>query len=140
MEAEQVILPNGKTATLAKTHTLTAANDSTVKTVPIATKKAIVFFIGGAADQEKYYFQGAFHNIDGARNILDQRISANSKLSSKYTSWLRSYKDAKGAGDIQTYFTKKSLTNLALSISLATVLEDGTERTCRAYCRRPVTK
>lgn len=107
MEAEQVTLPSGKTATLAKTHTLTAANDSTVKTVPIATKKAIVFFIGGAADQEKYYFQGAFHNIDGARNILDQRISANSKLSSKYTSWLRSYKDAKGAGDIQTYFTKK---------------------------------
>ncbi|WP_236443175.1 hypothetical protein [Pseudomonas syringae] len=88
MEAEQVSLPSGKTASLAKAHTLTAANDSTVKTVLVVTKKAIVFFIGGAADQEKYYFQGAFHNIDGAKNILDQRIGSNSKLSSKYTSVL----------------------------------------------------
>ena len=91
MAAEQVVLPNGKTASLATTHTLTAANDPTVKSVPVAEKKAIVFFIGGAADQEKYYFQGAFHNIDDARNILDKRISAIKPLSKKYTSWPKSY-------------------------------------------------
>ncbi|WP_241000250.1 hypothetical protein [Pseudomonas viridiflava] len=41
MEAEQVILPNGKTATLAKTHTLTAANDSTVKLFRLRQRKRL---------------------------------------------------------------------------------------------------
>jgi hypothetical protein len=104
MAAEQVVLPSGKTASLATTHTLTAANDPAVKSVPVAGKKAIVFFIGGAADQERYYFQGAFHNIDDARNILDKRISAIKPLSIKYTSWAKSYNDAKGSSDIQTNF------------------------------------
>jgi hypothetical protein len=104
MAAEQVVLPSGKTASLATTHTLTAANDPAVKSVPVAEKKAIVFFIGGAADQEKYYFQGAFHNIDDARNILDKRVSAIKPLSKKYTSWAKSYNDAKGSSDIQTNF------------------------------------
>ncbi|WP_248807311.1 alpha/beta hydrolase [Pseudomonas sp. MWU13-2100] len=104
MEAEKIILPSGKTASLVATHTLTTVHDTTVKSVPIAEKKAIVFFIGGAGDQESYYFQGAFHNIDSARNILDTRISAMKPLSKKYTSWPKSYNAARGSGSIQTNF------------------------------------
>lgn len=107
MAAEQIVLPNGNTASLAATKILTAANDSTVKAVPVPEKKAIVFFIGGAADQEKYYFQGAYHNIDAAKNLLDNRISPNAKLKPKYTSWARGYNDAKGSGDIKTNFIDK---------------------------------
>jgi hypothetical protein len=103
-EAEQVDLPSGKTASLATAHTLTVVADPTVKSVPVAEKKAIVFFIGGAADQEKYYFQGANNNINYARNILDKRINAIKPLSKKYTSWPKSYNDARGSGDIQTHF------------------------------------
>ncbi|MGA8134895.1 MULTISPECIES: alpha/beta hydrolase [Pseudomonas] len=104
MEAEKIILPSGKTASLAATHTLTVVNDTTIKSVPVAEKKAIVFFIGGAGDQESYYFQGAFHNIDNARNILDNKISAMKLLSKKYTSWPKSYNDARGSSNIQNNF------------------------------------
>ena len=107
MAAEQTVLPNGNTASLASTQQLTAANDTTVKAVPVPEKKAIVFFIGGAADQESYYFQGAYHNIDDARSLLDSRINAIPKLSKKYASWPRGYNDARGSGDIKTHFTGK---------------------------------
>ncbi|CAI8969240.1 Alpha/beta hydrolase [Pseudomonas sp. IT-232MI5] len=104
MPAEQIQLPNGNTASLAVTPTLTLVKDQSVKTAPVPVKKAIVFFIGGAADQEKYYFQGAFHNIDDAQKQLDGKIAGNAKLKAKYTGIPKSYKDARGAGDIQTHF------------------------------------
>lgn len=107
MAAEQVKLPNGNTASLAVTPTLTIVKDQTVKTAPVPVKKAIVFFIGGAADQETYYFQGAFHNIDDAQKLLDARIGASETLKAKYTGLPKSYKDAKGSGDIQTHFIDK---------------------------------
>ncbi|MCV4264490.1 alpha/beta hydrolase [Pseudomonas capsici] len=103
-QAEEIVLPNGKTARLATTHTLTAVNDAVVKTVPVAEKKAVVFFIGGAADQEPYYFQGPFYNINDAQAVLDPRIQAIKNLSSKYISYTKSYKHAKGDSDIQTHF------------------------------------
>ncbi|WP_231674598.1 hypothetical protein [Pseudomonas quasicaspiana] len=41
MAAEQVNLPNGNTASLAVTPTLTVVNDQTVKTAPVPVKKAM---------------------------------------------------------------------------------------------------
>ncbi|WP_318654567.1 hypothetical protein [Pseudomonas sp. MWU13-2100] len=72
MEAEQITLPSGKTATLAATHTLTAVNDSITTVVPVATPKPVILFIGGAGDQHSYYFQGAFHDIEYAAQHRSQ--------------------------------------------------------------------
>ncbi|MGA8133534.1 MAG: alpha/beta hydrolase [Pseudomonas gingeri] len=100
MEAEQITLPSGKTATLAATHTLTAANDSTIKVVPVTAPKPVILFIGGAGDQQSYYFQGAFHNINYAAEQLlaplDQRFSKGA-----YVVRVMGYNDSKGESDIQ---------------------------------------
>ncbi|MGQ3851530.1 alpha/beta hydrolase [Pseudomonas capsici] len=106
-QAEKIVLSNGKTACVAKTHTLTPVNDAVVTTVPVAEKKAVVFFIGGAADQESYYFQGPFKNVNDAQAILDNKIKNAKNLLPKYTSEVKSYKHAKGSGDIQKNFIDK---------------------------------
>lgn len=103
-QAEKIVLSNGKTACVAKTHTLTPVNDAVVTTVPVAEKKAVVFFIGGAADQESYYFQGANRNVDYARAFLDDKIGTNKTLLAKTSIVSKGYNTAKGTGDIQTHF------------------------------------
>lgn len=111
MEAEQITLPSGKTATLAMTHTLTAANNTTLKVVPVTAAKPVIFFIGGAADQEPYYFQGAFHNIEHAAAdllpFLDKRFGADA-----YVSRTIGYNASRGHSDIQknvkAFIPKKS--------------------------------
>ncbi len=105
-QAEKIVLSNGKTACVAKTHTLTPVNDAVVKTVPVAEaeKKAVVFFIGGAADQESYYFQGANRNVDDAKAIFISRLEKHGTLISKCTIESKSYNTAKGSGDIQKHF------------------------------------
>ncbi|MDO7930062.1 hypothetical protein Q6A51_25105 [Pseudomonas sp. KFB-139] len=71
------MLLNEKPARLVMTHTLTAVNDAVVKTVPVAEKKA--FFIGGAADQDAYYFQRPF-----CPNRSQPKNSSYKNLLSKY--------------------------------------------------------
>ncbi|MGF6153876.1 hypothetical protein [Pseudomonas fluorescens] len=51
-----------------KTHTLTCKTDNSVKQVPIALRDIVIFFIGGAGDQESYYGTGP-NNIDAVRKI-----------------------------------------------------------------------
>ncbi|RMQ41649.1 hypothetical protein ALQ04_00538 [Pseudomonas cichorii] len=106
-QAEKIVLSNGKTACVAKTHTLTPINDAVVTTVPVAEKKAVVFFIGGAADQESYYFQRANRNVDDARILLQKKIDSSETLKPKYEGISKSYNTAKGSGDIQTHFIDK---------------------------------
>lgn len=52
-----------------KTHTLTCKTDNSVKQVPIALRDIVIFFIGGAGDQESYYGNGPNNNIDAVRKI-----------------------------------------------------------------------
>jgi hypothetical protein len=52
-----------------KTHTLTCKTDQSVKQVPVALRDLVVFFIGGAGDQESYYGTGPNNNIDYVRRI-----------------------------------------------------------------------
>ena len=53
-EAEQIVLPSGKTATRVATHTLTPINDSQIKVVPVAlpAAKVVVILVGGRRRQE----------------------------------------------------------------------------------------
>ncbi|WP_085633796.1 alpha/beta hydrolase [Pseudomonas sp. R16(2017)] len=106
MEAEKIILPSGNSASLAATHTLTPVNNSQIKAVPVSAPKPIIFYIGGAGDQESYYFQGAFHNIDDVDLLMSKRME-NAQLSEKYTKYVWGYNEARGDGDI-----KKHITNL----------------------------
>ncbi|MBD9603734.1 alpha/beta hydrolase [Pseudomonas sp. PDM10] len=52
-----------------KTHTLTCKTDQSIKQVPVALRDLVVFFIGGAGDQESYYGTGPNNNIDYVRRI-----------------------------------------------------------------------
>lgn len=54
-QAEEVVLSNGKTVRLATTYTLMTVNDAVVKTMPVAERKAVVFFIGKKAADQKLY-------------------------------------------------------------------------------------
>jgi hypothetical protein len=104
MEAEKIILPNGNTASLAATHTLTAVNNSQIKAVPVPTAKPIIFYIGGAGDQESYYSQGAFHNIDDVDLLMSKRMT-NAHLSEKYTKYVWGYNEARGGRNIKDHIT-----------------------------------
>ncbi|WP_248804274.1 alpha/beta hydrolase [Pseudomonas sp. MWU13-2100] len=104
MEAEKIILPSGKTASLVATHTLTAVSNSQIKTVPVPTAKPIVFYIGGAGDQESYYFQGAFHNINEVEVLMSKRMK-NAQLFEKYTKHVWGYNEVRGGRDIKEHIT-----------------------------------
>ena len=102
MEAEKLMLANGKTASRVATPTLTATSDKSVKQVPVEIKKAIVFFIGGAGDKESYYFSGPFGNVLDAKEKFDLRAD---DLGTKglYISHYLGYSEVKGSGDIKKY-------------------------------------
>ncbi|WP_122412559.1 alpha/beta hydrolase [Pseudomonas viridiflava] len=105
MEAEKLILPNGNTASLATTHTLTAVSNSQIKVVPVPAAKPVIFYIGGAGDQQSYYFQGAFRNIDDVDLLMSKRMT-NAQLSEKYTKYVWGYEKARGESDIEDHFIK----------------------------------
>lgn len=52
-----------------KTHTLTCKTDQSVKQVPVILRDLVIFFIGGAGDQESYYGTGPNNNIDYVRRV-----------------------------------------------------------------------
>lgn len=87
----------------ARSFALTAATDKSVKTVPVTVKKAVIFFIGGAADKERYYGQGPNNNIRDAQQLLDPDFI---QYGDQYFSDHIDYKYAKGEKDISEYFTK----------------------------------
>jgi hypothetical protein len=96
MGANAVVLPSGKTASLAATHTLTPTNDQSPKEVAIENGRAVAFFIGGAGDKESYYFSGPYRNITYARDPFDQRMISSGKKE-LYKSYYLGYDEAKGS-------------------------------------------
>lgn len=52
-----------------KTHTLTCKTDQSIKQVPVTLRDLVIFFIGGAGDQESYYGTGPNNNIDYVRRV-----------------------------------------------------------------------
>ncbi|WP_165668243.1 alpha/beta hydrolase [Metapseudomonas otitidis] len=85
----------------ATERTLTPASDQTVKQVPVEVKKAVVFFIGGAADKESYYFQGPNNNVADAQILLDAHFQLE-RQSGTYESHHLGYSDVRGSWDIDS--------------------------------------
>lgn len=65
MEAEKIVLPNGSSASLAASHTLTDTKDAQVKMVPVPAPatNVVVFLIGGAGDKKRFLGSGPNGNI-----------------------------------------------------------------------------
>ena len=57
-------------------HTLTCKTDQSVKQVTVSVRDAMVFLVGGAGDQERYYVDGPNHNVDYVRDMVDADIEA----------------------------------------------------------------
>ncbi|MDR3432239.1 MAG: hypothetical protein P4L95_10130 [Rouxiella aceris] len=81
MEAEKIVLPNGNTASLATTHTLTPVNDAQIKLVPVPSPatKVVVFLIGGAGDKKRFLGSGPNYNIQPAKPYLEKFSFSNIK-------------------------------------------------------------
>lgn len=73
-----------------KTHTLTCKTDQSVKQVSVGLRDLVIFFIGGAGDQESYYLTGPNNNIDYVRKLT---IADAKKLNviNRCPSWALSY-------------------------------------------------
>ena len=56
--------------------------------------KAIIFFLGGAADKESYYFQGPFKDIQEAQTLLENLLYKNPNAAKYYSSYYLDYSDA----------------------------------------------
>jgi hypothetical protein len=124
---------------IAGSHTLTPATDQAVKTVPVEVKKAVVFFIGGAADKESYYLQGPNNNVAEARSKLDADFETQKK-SGNYVSYHLGYSDVRGSFDIDEYVLKP-LTTKALPVYLVGhSLGAGTGPIYRRSSRRKATR
>jgi len=91
---------------VADTRELTPAADQAVKKIPVVVKTAVVFFIGGAADRESYYFQGPNDNVDEAKKILDADFEMQ-KQAGAYASYHVGYSDVRGGRDIRKYVLSK---------------------------------
>jgi pimeloyl-ACP methyl ester carboxylesterase len=105
MEAQKVILPNGKAATLAASPTLTPSENQAPKVVQASNCRVVVFFIGGAGDKESYYFAGAYNNIQLAYNHFRDRVDKAGHLDF-YSSHYLGYSDVRGGWDIDKYVYK----------------------------------
>ncbi|MFJ7796026.1 alpha/beta hydrolase [Pseudomonas sp. NPDC096950] len=100
MASETVTCAKGNTYKQQSEHTLTDKKDVSEKTVPIESTKAIVFFIGGAGDKEKYYFSGPFENVKEAKLKFDNKLECL-MAEGKYTSEWLGYNEVRGKKDIQ---------------------------------------
>ncbi|QJI41243.1 alpha/beta hydrolase [Pseudomonas sp. ADAK2] len=81
---------------------LTDKKDVSEKRVPIESTKAIVFFVGGAGDKEKYYFSGTFGNAQDAQTAFDPRTLCLKELGQYRSEWL-GYNEVRGKKDIQKF-------------------------------------
>jgi pimeloyl-ACP methyl ester carboxylesterase len=78
----------------------TTPDSVVLETVLPRPEKAIVFFIGGAADEETYYFYGPTHLIQYAKIYLDGK-GKTLKGKGLYESFDRSYSEIFYASDIK---------------------------------------
>ncbi|MDR9862309.1 MULTISPECIES: alpha/beta hydrolase [Pseudomonas] len=102
MAGETVTCEKGNNYKLHKEHALTDKKDVSVKAVPVESTKAIVVFIGGAGDKERYYFSGPYENILEARKDFDER-TRTLKNEGKYKSEWLGYNEVRGKQDIQRH-------------------------------------
>ena len=102
MSAEIVTCESGNNYRLCKEHTLTDKKDDSVKTVPVESNKAVVFFVGGAGDKERYYFSGPYGNIQEVHKYFDQRVQDLATEGKYKSDWL-GYNEIKGKKDIQRH-------------------------------------
>ncbi|MGK4341880.1 hypothetical protein ACSMFT_11690 [Ectopseudomonas oleovorans] len=72
MEAQKVVLPNGKTATLAASPVLTPLENQAPKVVEASNCRVVVFFIGGAGDKAMSSTLEIIHKY----HIISAQISA----------------------------------------------------------------
>ncbi|WP_456256443.1 alpha/beta hydrolase [Pseudomonas iridis] len=100
MAGETVTCAKGNNYKLHKEHALTDKKDVSVKAVPVESTKAIVFFIGGAGDKERYYFSGPFENVNEAKTVFDKRNLDLEKVGKYKSEWL-GYNEVRGKKDIQ---------------------------------------
>ncbi|MDN3223510.1 MULTISPECIES: alpha/beta hydrolase [Pseudomonas] len=102
MAGETVTCAKGNTYKQQSEHTLTDKKDVSEKTVPIESTKAIVFFIGGAGDKEKYYFSGTFENAKDAQTSFNLRTVCLQEKDQYRSEWL-GYNEVRGKKDIQKF-------------------------------------
>ncbi|WP_415761826.1 alpha/beta hydrolase [Pseudomonas sp. CP4] len=76
-----------------KAHILTCKTDQSNKQVAISLRNFVVFFIGGAGDQESYYFSGPNNNVDAVREIFLRDAKALKFPAGKFESWPLGYND-----------------------------------------------
>lgn len=105
MEAQKIILPNGKEATLAASPTLTPSDNQAPKVVEASNCRVVVFFIGGAGDKESYYFAGAYNNILEVHRHF-ARLIRQAGRTQFYQAHYLSYSDVRGGWDIDKYIYK----------------------------------
>lgn len=102
MPAETVTCAKGNNYKLHKEHALTDKKDVSDKPVPVESTKAIVLFIGGAGDKERYYFSGPYKNIREAWVTFDDRTRKLQKQGRYKSDWL-GYNEVRGKQDIQRH-------------------------------------
>ncbi|MFJ7315635.1 alpha/beta hydrolase [Pseudomonas sp. NPDC098747] len=102
MAGETVTCAKGNNYKLHKEHALTDKKDVSVKAVPVESTKAVVVFIGGAGDKERYYFSGPYRNIQLARLGFDKRTEALRDEGKYKSEWL-GYNEVRGKQDIQRH-------------------------------------
>lgn len=105
MEAQKVILPSGKEATLAATPTLTPSENKVPKVVEVSNCRVVVFFIGGAGDKESYYMSGPYNNIEDAYRNFAGRIRQAGR-SQFYQAHYLGYDEVRGGRDVDKYVYK----------------------------------
>ncbi|MDX9670335.1 MULTISPECIES: alpha/beta hydrolase [unclassified Pseudomonas] len=68
--AEAPVAPVAKRE--VKSHVLTCKTDQTVKQVSVSIPDVMIFFVGGAGDQERYYVTGPNYNVDYVKKITTE--------------------------------------------------------------------
>ncbi|WP_236645573.1 alpha/beta hydrolase [Pseudomonas sp. Ant30-3] len=91
----------------ARTHTLTCKTDQSNKQVAIALRDFVVFFIGGAGDQQSYYFSGPNNNVDDIRQIFMDDARVLKFPVGKFESWPLSYNDFVSEKDLNEKVLRK---------------------------------
>ncbi|WP_417312079.1 alpha/beta hydrolase [Ectopseudomonas khazarica] len=105
MDAQKVVLPGGKTATLTASPTLTPSENQAPKVVEARNCRVVVFFIGGAGDKESYYMAGPYNNVEEVFKHFDDRMKRSGR-SEFYQSHYLGYSDVRGDWDVDKYVYK----------------------------------
>lgn len=113
-------------------HTLTCKTDQSVKQVTVSVRDAMVFLVGGAGDQERYYVDGPNHNVDYVRDMVDADIEAL-EIQKSCTTLPLGYNSFMSEEDLERNVIRKFQVAILRFISLATVWAAGTVLICLRF-------